>query len=390
MTNYIRTITESIEGLSRQTYWYRRRQVLLSQIAMTHYLRYKAGSAVINMIRESGFDLTKNIRAFVGPAGGPKWFVSVGFDKALMRHGLLEKTGGRVLLAGSSAGAWRCLAMACKDPPTSYENLRLAYSRNVFTAEHNPGSISDTLKQNVDKFLRDEDIPFVVQHPIFDIAVHTAMAKGMAASKNQRVEGLALLLCGLFNAVIPNGVRLFYERVVFLTGRNSLSFMEHGFRGKVVNLNRHNLKIAALATGSLPYVVAGVEDIPGAPTGIYRDGGLTDYHLNQEYIHDDKGITLLFHHQERIVPGWFDKHLSWRKPSERSIERVLQVYPTEDFVKLLPGNRIPDRTDFKTFVNDPAERIRRWDKASKLSEILGEEFAEAVYSGKISKEVNIL
>jgi hypothetical protein len=364
--------------------------MLCSKTAMTHYLIYKAGSSVINMIRDSGFDLTKKIRAFVGPAGGPKWFVSVGFDKALMTHGILEKAGRRVLLAGSSAGAWRCLAMACKDPHTSYENLRLAYSRNVFTAEHNPASIADTLKGNVDKFLSDEDIPFVVQHPVFDIAVHTAMARGMAASKNQRVEGLALLLCGIANAAIPNGVRLFYERVVFLAGPNCSSLMEHGFQGKVVKLNGDNLKIAALATGSLPYVVAGVKNIPGAPDGIYRDGGLTDYHLNQEYIHDDEGITLFFHHQERIVPGWFDKHLPWRTPSARSTERVLQVYPSEDFVKLLPGRRIPDRTDFRTFVNNPAERIRRWDKVSKISEILGEEFAEAVYSGTISNKVKLL
>jgi len=49
---------------------------------------------------------------------------------------------------------------------------------------------------------------------------------------------------------------------------------------------------------------------------------------------------------------------------------------------------LPDRQDFITFVNNPAERMRRWDKASDLSEILGREFLEAVESGKIRDLVN--
>jgi hypothetical protein len=35
------------------------------------------------------------------------------------------------------------------------------------------------------------------------------------------------------------------------------------------------------------------------------------------------------------------------------------------------------------FMDDPAERIRRWDEVSELSECLGQQFMEDVDSGKI-------
>ncbi len=52
--------------------------------------------------------------------------------------------------------------------------------------------------------------------------------------------------------------------------------------------------MAALATGALPYVVSGVENIPGAPPGVYRDGGLMDYQLNQDYDAPEGTISHLF------------------------------------------------------------------------------------------------
>ena len=54
---------------------------------------------------------------------------------------------------------------------------------------------------------------------------------------------------------------------------------------------------------------------------------------------------------------------------------------------MLPDSRLPNRTDFTIFVNDPMERIRRWDEVSRLSEILGDEFLEAVESNRIRELV---
>jgi hypothetical protein len=103
--------------------------------------------------------------------------------------------------------------------------------------------------------------------------------------------------------------------VVFFSGSDTPKFLLDSFAGTAVKLTAENLRSAALATGSLPYFVSGVKNIPGAPPGIYRDGGIIDYQLNQDYAPGTDGMTLFFHYQERIVPGWFDKLLSWRAPT---------------------------------------------------------------------------
>jgi len=316
------------------------------------------------------------------PAGGPKWFVSVGFDRAIIKSRFLEKSG-RVLLAGASAGAWRCLTIACTDPLEAHERLRIAYSRNVFTAEDTPETISAALMRNVDAFLQPNDIPGLLGHPVYQLAIHTARGRGPAGSENRRTQGAGLITAALANAVSSRGAELFFERVVFFSGLDTPEFLLDSFRGRAVRLTAENLRSAALATGSLPYFVSGVKDIPGAPPGIYRDGGIIDYQLNQDYAAGTDGITLFFHYQERIVPGWFDKPLSWRSPAKRQLSNVLQVFPGADFIKLLPDGRLPDRNDFAAFANNPSERIKRWDEVSRLSDILGEQFMDDVESGRI-------
>jgi hypothetical protein len=280
--------------------------------------------------------------------------------------------------------------MACLDPLDAYERLRITYSRNTFTAAHTPKSVGEALRQNVEDFISDEDIPFILQHPRFDVAVHTVRARGPAASETQWVQGGALIAAAALNILTRRAMDVLFHRVVFFSGIEPPQFVNRPFRGSAVRLTAENLRAAGLATGSLPYVVAGVKDIPGAAPGAYRDGGLIDYQLNENYCPGPEALTLFFHYQERIVPGWFDKHLTWRQPPRGSLDRVLQVFPGPEFVELLPDSRIPDRNDFRTFVSDPAERIRRWDEVSRLSEILGEEFLEDIASGRIRELVRPL
>lgn len=358
--------------------------------AMKEYLKFKAGPGILNMIMEEGLK-RERVRVFAGPAGGPKWFVSVGLDKAFIKTGYLKRVdGGKTLLAGSSAGAWRCLTMACKEPLEAYERLRIAYSRNIFTALDTPSSISAKLRANLNSFIRDEDIESITDNRYFNLAIHVVRSKGLAASSSQRREGLALLAAASMNVVSPRLMRLFYERVVFYSGEPEPAFLDDSFYGSKRRLEAGNVRGAALATGSLPYIISGVSELSHSDSGVYRDGGLLDYQLNQDYRPGSDGLTLFFHYQERIAPGWFDKKLTWRKPEPEALEQVLQIYPGRDFVDLLPDKRIPDRTDFTIFVDNPAERIRRWDEVSRLSGILADYFFETVESGKIRNLVQPL
>ena len=356
---------------------------------MKKFLRFKAGPGILPIIRDEGLK-PERVRVFAGPAGGPKWFVSVGFDKAIIKSKFLEKSSlQRVLLAGASAGAWRCLAMACEDPLSAYEKLRVAYSRNIFTSRDNPGTVSDKIRENVRAFINEKDIAHILNHSKFDLAIHVVRSKNLAASENQKVEGLALLMSAGINVIQSSLMSVFYERAIFHTPKIKPGFVSKGYKGILARINEKNIEQVALATGSLPYLIKGVAGIFGAPEGVYRDGGLINYQLNQDYSPGD-GLTLFFHYQERITPGWFDKRLPWRKPSAKILDRVLQIYPEESFKEILPGRKIPDRNDFMTFVDNPSERIRRWDEVCKKSEILADEFMETVESGQICNRVEPL
>jgi hypothetical protein len=353
-----------------------------------NYIQYKAGASILPVIRDEGLT-PQRIRVFAAPAGGPKWFVSVGFDRAIIKAGFLRKAG-RVVLVGASAGAWRCLTMACADPLDAHERLRIAYSRNVFTKTDTPETISAALRNNVEAFLQPHDIPVLLAHPIYQLAVHTARGRGPIGSENRKTQATGLIAAALANALSPRTMNLFFESVVFFSGSDTPKFLMDSFRGRAVKLTGENIRSAALATGSLPYFVAGVSAIPGAPPGIYRDGGITDYQLNQDYTPGNGGITLFFHYQERIVPGWFDKRLFWRAPTKRQLDSVFQIFPGADFLKLLPEGRLPDRNDFVIYADNPSERIRRWDEVSRLSEILGDQFIDDAESGRIRNLVQPL
>jgi hypothetical protein len=160
-----------------------------------------------------------------------------------------------------------------------------------------------------------------------------------------------------------------------------------GFQGRYIRLNPINFKYALMASGAIPLVVAGIKNIYGAPNGIYRDGGLIDYHLTHNYSHTGEDIILFFNHQERIIPGWLDKKLSYRRPNAGVLDNVLMIHPSDAFVDRLPGRKIPDRDDFALFIDDPATRMRNWREAVRQAEPLGEEFLELVDSKKIRNVV---
>jgi hypothetical protein len=129
------------------------------------------------------------------------------------------------------------------------------------------------------------------------------------------------LLAGyLLNFFSRNNIYRFAERVVFYQGSKPPAFcFRPQFRGSFVRMNEINFKYAVMASGAIPLVVAGVHDIYGAPRGVYRDGGLVDYHLTHQFAARENDIVLFFHHQERIIPGWLDKNLVRRVPDAEAL-----------------------------------------------------------------------
>lgn len=68
-------------------------------------------------------------------------------------------------------------------------------------------------------------------------------------------------------------------------------------------------------------------------------------------------------------------------------DNTILVSPTREYVDSLPHRKLPDRNDFKRFVDDYDARLRYWQKAMAMSAQLRDEFAELVASGRIADAV---
>ena len=135
-------------------------------------------------------------------------------------------------------------------------------------------------------------------------------------------------------------------------------------------------------------VMEGIRNIPGLEPATYRDGGLLDYHLDLPYQGD--GIVLYPHFTDKIIPGWFDKALPWRRGSATHLQDVLLLAPSRKYLAALPHGKLPDRSDFKRYLGDDEGRERYWRKAMAESRRLGDEFLELSDNGKLIERIQPL
>lgn len=349
----------------------------------------KAGETAYARIRDGGFSLDA-FNSYAGPAVGPRWLIASGFDLTLLKENALGRLRP-VTLIGASAGAWRFAAWIQPEAEKSYRRLLESYITTVYSRADKPVTIRKSLTAIINKSIETDALPFALNHRKYRLAIVTARAKNLTASEIGLFQRLGFASSFLFNAINRSMLYAFFERVVFYSGPKPPAFtLRPEFRGVHVPLSVPNFKAALVATGAIPILVAGVRDIFGAPRGIYRDGGIIDYHLAGNYAAKETDLTLLFTHQDRLIPGWMDKRLKARKPSPEDVSNIIMVYPSESFIASLPLGKVPDRGDFKTFVDDPETRIANWRKAVALAEPLGEIFMELAVSGKIKDVVQPL
>ncbi|MEY4577580.1 MAG: hypothetical protein RL701_2283 [Pseudomonadota bacterium] len=354
-------------------------------------LEYRAGIEALHLLRTRELG-PKAVSALLLPAIGPKWLVLAGFDRGLIEAGWFDTNAAqRLLLFGASVGAWRALTLAARDPLRAHAALLEAYITQRFTTADSPAAISGAYRRLLETVFEQADLAHAAQHPRLDLAIATVRAVGPFASERRGFQALALTAAALLNAIDPRVAALCLQRCVFATtGHVPGGYpLLQAAGGVHALLTESNMREVALASGTVPMYMQLVRNLEGAQPGAYLDGGFSDYHLNRT-ADAGPGVTLLFSHQRRIVPAWFDKFAPWRKLDPQALSRLVLVYPSEAFVKSLPGGAIPTRDDFKRFVQEPELRIERWRTIAERSRELAATFLADAASGAIASKAKAL
>jgi hypothetical protein len=322
-----------------------------------------------------------------GAAGGPKWLVLGHLDRYLFGT-FFKYRKAPLHLVGSSSGAWRFASASQTDPLAAIQRFEDAYINQTYNDKPTPAEVSAEAGRIVSHLLGKQGAQEILSHPFLRLNVMTAYAKGWTGSERRFKLLAGLLMAILGNFISRRCLGWFFERGLFHDPRDIPPFAGmQGLPMQKIPFTADNLAKGLLASGSIPWIMAGVNAIPGAPPGVYRDGGVVDYHMDIPFLEEQDGIVLYPHYQERVIPGWFDKKITWRKPIAANMENVLLLAPSPAFVASLPDRKIPDRNDFYIYKGRDKERIGKWKQAVETSKYLVDAFVEAVESGSIKQIV---
>ncbi|QQX80738.1 alpha/beta hydrolase [Shewanella sp. KX20019] len=276
---------------------------------------------------------------------------------------------------GASSGAWRLACLAQNNPLAAYQRLEDLYIDQRYDSKPTAVEVSMQVKGILKGLLGSQGAAEIVSNPL--VNSHYIACRGRHLN---RLVGKAPLAVGLAAAAVTNLVSRktlawHFERYVFGVQQSKSPFYQltdlpSQFRG----LSIDNIQQVLLATGSIPWVLAPVTEIEGAPNGHYYDGRITDYHFDIP-LTAPAGLTLYPHFFARMSPGWFDKSLPWRD-AKHNYDNALILAPTDAYLRSLPYGKLPDRSDFTHFDSD--SRIQYWRKAAEMSQVLADDLADVI------------
>lgn len=330
-----------------------------------------AGKSALETIKEEGFK-QELFSSFLGASGGPKWFCLFEIDKFVFGE-FFKNRKSELNLVGSSAGAFRSACFAQKDPVAAISRMAESYAETVYSDKATPVEITSKARELLDYMLGDNGIEEIINNSTFKAHFLANKSNGLVASENKLVQMLGLIKSIGLNRIDRRLIRNQYERFVFQSPSSKLKIDDYcEFKTHHINLTKDNLKDALLASGSIPIVMQGIRDISGSPKGMYRDGGIIDYHFDFKLQNSD-GLILYPHFNSEPKAGWFDKNLS-RKVKPENYDNVVMLAPSQRFIDSLPYSKIPDRTDFTKM--QPEQRIKYWkivlSETKRLSDSLNE------------------
>ena len=354
-------------------------------------LNIHAGPKALAHIRHHGLR-PEHIGVVPGAAGGPKGLILGPLDRFIFGEWLAQSTQP-VDLVGASIGAWRMATACLNDPVSAFERLERDYIHQHY--EPLPGKkrvsaaqVSEAFGQSLQDFYGGR-INEVLNHPRYRLHIVTSRGRHVLHREHPVATPLGYAGAYLSNALSRRALGGWLERVVFSAQRATLPFGTQDLGTHAVGLTEANFMPALQASCSIPFALKAVHDIPGAPSGAYWDGGITDYHLHLNWtapadeLVPNRAIVLYPHFQQNVVPGWLDKALKWRHRATPFLDSTIVLAPNPDWVKTLLGGKLPDRHDFMTYDRDLAGRVKVWTAAASAAQQLADEFAQWLERGGV-------
>jgi hypothetical protein len=353
-------------------------------------LKILAGHKAYQHIQQNGLS-PNDIAAVFGASGAAKWLTIYGLDRAIFEQ-FLAGANHSIDLFGTSVGAFKLAACAQEKPGDALLALANAYIGQDYVGKETSEQVVIETEKVLNAFLSPEAVQEILTSRRYNYHCGSVLSRANLASSSEGRQKLAMVKGFIQSLVGKHRQQNLFERIIFHSPEavNCFQGMD-GFATRRLSLSSANFRQALLSSGSIPVVMPGVEVIEGAPAGVYRDGGLLDYHAipsNVSCIGD--GLVLYPHFYSYLKEGWFDKFWPWRKATAAQLDNTVILAPSDQFVATLPGGRIPERQDFKRFRHDDQERIRRWMTVRDRSLALGEEFMMQVKSGDIARTVECI
>lgn len=346
----------------------------MTQILHRHppALNIRAGQLARQIIQNEGLHAAQ-VDTVPGAAGGPKGIGIQGLDQAIFGDFFSRAPQKRTLI-GSSIGSWRFASILAHGAKVGTERLAERYTHLYFEKTMQRAQVSAICRDMLFDLLQGKESE-LVSHPNYHLAVLSIKAQHIFQS-DQPLPLLAAV-AGIISttAVARKHSRHFMQRVISQPSQGKQFKVQDDFLTHYHPLTQSNVLAWLTASASIPGVMTAIRDIPDAPPGSYRDGGLIDYHIDLPF--ESQGIVLYPHFTDSITPGWFDK-LFKRRANPANQARTLLLSPSQDYLQRLPLGRLPDRKDFTLKGLGQQQRIQMWNQCVAESQRLGDEFLEMV------------
>lgn len=223
-------------------------------------LSIHAGPKALAHIREHGLR-AQDIAIVPAAAGSPKSLIFQKMDQWLFGSWLSSAPRERTLI-GASIGAWR-MAGACQEGPVSaFQRLGDLYCEQCYPRRPTPRYVSDSCERFLDDFISGHE-RYIASHPHNRLQI--LVSRGRKLLRAPITAGFGLTVLG--NLVSRSQLANHLSRIVIGDERDPAFWLKakfDAFDTQFMPLSPDKLGSALLASGTLPFIMEPVRDIPGA------------------------------------------------------------------------------------------------------------------------------